>query len=324
MTRQQLIEGLNLVIDQGEDVSTVVYAVLKGTGEVKLLNIVNTEIEYIQNMFLNSIQSSIIDVDGQTLVSVSEADDRGNTVFEYDLDLPESLGYLDTPLNDALPTFSFQDDDLANIETLLIEIGTEKYQITILKQLSSVEVFGRGGYMLWKSNQRLEKFNDKVLRFTPKFNAVKVNDTLIFMDLKILERNHGFHEVIIREANTSIQMIADLNLLDTTDGLTALLSNISFARKVLKIRNSPVIRNNVPNNLIIEFTKTHPALIRKMKYNGEGTQIILVTKISMELFIKMLDDAYLTSQLTQQFYESKAKDEVTIEAGNDEENDQSE
>ena len=174
--------------------------------------------------------------------------------------------------------------------------------------------------MLWKANQRLEKFEDKVLRFTPKFNAVKVDDTFVFTDLKILERNHGFHEVIVREATTSIQLIADLNLLDTTDGLTALLSNVSFARKVLKIRNSPVIRNNVPNNVIIEFTRTHPALIRKMKYNEDGTQIILETKLSKELFIKMLDDAYLTSQLTQQFYESKAKDAVELEAENEDEN----
>lgn len=318
MTRQQLIDGLNLVINQRDELSTVVYAVLKNTEEVKLLNIVNTEIEHIQNMFLNSIHSSIIDVEGQTLVSVSEADDRVNTIFEYDLDLPESLGYFNTPLNDDLPTFSFQDDDLANIESLLIEIGTEENQLTILKQLSSVEIFGRGGYMLWKSNQRLEKFDDKVLRFTPKFNAIKINNTLIFNNLKILERNHGFHNVIVREASISIQMIAALNLLDTTDGLTGLLTNVSFARKVLKTRNSPVIRNNVPNNVIIEFTKTHPSLARKMKYNEDGTQIILETKVSKELFIKMLDDAYLTSQLTEQFYESKAKDEVTIEEDNDE------
>lgn len=313
MTRQELIDGLNLVIDQETELSTVVYTVLKDTGEVKFLNIVNTEIQYIKDMFLNSIQSAIISVEGQTLVSVSDADDRGNTLFEYDLELPESLEYINTDLNDTLPIFSFQDDDLANIETLLIEIGTEENQLTILKQLSPVEVFGRGGYMLWKSNQRLEKFEDKVLRFTPKFNAIKINDTLIFTDLKILERNHGFHEVIVREANANIQMIADLNLLDSTDGLKDLLTNVSFARKVLKIKNSPVIRNNIPNNAIIEFTRTHPALVSKMKYNDDRTQIILETKISKELFIKMLDDAYLTSQLTQQFYESKAKDEVTSE-----------
>lgn len=320
MNRIELISALNLVLDQGNDLSTVVYAVLKETNEVKLLNIVNEEIEYIQEMFIESINSSIINVEGQTIVSVSEADDRSNTVFEYDLDLPESLEYVNTELNDNIPLFSFNDDDLGNIESLLIEIGTEQNQITIIKQLSPVEVFGRGGFSLWSSNQQqLRKFEDKVLRFTPKFNGVKINDTIIFTELKLLERSHGFHDIIVREANVSIQLIEALNILDTTEGLTSLLSNVRFARKVLKIKNSPVIRNNIPNSVIITFTRTHPALVRKMKYSADGNQIILETKISKELFIKMLDDAYLTSELTNQFYESKAKDEVTSEDENEEE-----
>ena len=84
MNRIELISALNLVLDQGNDLSTVVYAVLKETKEVKLLNIVNEEIEYIQEMFIESINSSIINAEGQTIVSVSEADDRSNTIFEYE------------------------------------------------------------------------------------------------------------------------------------------------------------------------------------------------------------------------------------------------
>lgn len=321
MNRIELINSLNLVLEQGDNLSTVVYAVLKGTNEVKLLNIVNEEIDFIQDMFIQSINSTIINVGGQTIVPVSEADDRSNTVFEYDLELPESLEYINTKLNDNTPLFSFNDEDLGNIQSLLIEIGTEENQITIIKQLSPVEVFGRGGFSLWSSNQQqLKKFEDKVLRFTPKFNGIKVNDTVIFTELKLLERSHGFHDIIVREANASIQLIEALNILDTTEGLTSLLSNVRFARKVLKIKKSPVISNNIPNSVIITFTKTHPALVRKMKYSEDGNQIILETKISKELFIKMLDDAYLTSELTNQFYESKAKDEVTNEEENEEEN----
>jgi hypothetical protein len=313
MTRQELIIALNLVLDQGEQLSTVVYAVMKDTTEIKQLDIVNDEIDYIQNMFINSIKSAIIDVDEQTLVKVSEADDRSNTVFEYDLELPESLNYFEIVLDDNIPIFSFINDDLGNINSLIIEIGTEEFQLKLLKQLSSVEVFGRGGYMLWKSNQQLERFEDKVLRLTPKFNAITISGTTVFTELKFLESSHGFHNVIIKEANNSILIIQNLDILDTTDGIKELLSNISFARKVLKIKNSPVIRNNIPNSVIINFTKTHPALLKKMKYNEDNTKIILKTKLSKELFIKMLDDAYLTSELTSQFYESKAKDEVVAE-----------
>lgn len=313
MTRQELIDAINLILEENQELSTVVYAVFKDSYEIKQLNIVNEEIDYIQNLFIESINNSILNVEEQTLVPVSEADDRANTIFEYDLDLPESLTYFNSELNDNIPNFAFNNDDLGNVEALLIEIGTEENQIVILKQLSPVEVFGRGGYMLWKSNQQFERFEDKVLRITPKFNGIKINGTFIFTELKLLERSHGFHDVIVREANTSIQLIQDLNLLDTTDGLTELLTNVSFARKVLKIRNSPVLRNDIPNATIIAFTKNHPALRNKMNYNDDDTKIILETKLSKELFIKMLDDAYLTSELTNQFYESKAKDAVSIE-----------
>lgn len=313
MTRPELINTINLVLEQNEELSTIVYAVFRDTYEIKQLNIVNNEIQYIQNMFIQSINESIMNIEEQTLVKVSEADDRANIIFEYDLDLPESLAYFGNQLNDNVPFFEFNNDDLGDVESLLIEIGTEVNQIVLLKHLSPVEVFGRGGYMLWKSNQQFERFEDKVLRITPKFNGLKISDTYIFTDLKLLERNHGFHDVIVREANLSIQIIQTLNLLDTTEGLTTLLTNVSFARKVLKIRNSPVLNHNIPNDTIINFTKTHPALRNKMKYSEDNSKIILETKLSKELFIKMLDDAYLTSELTNEFYESKAKDAVPIE-----------
>lgn len=312
MNKEELITALNSVLDE-ENLSTVVYAVMKETNEIKQLDIANNEIEYIQKMFIKSISSIIVDSNELTIVKVSEADDRSNTLFEYDLDLPDSLQFYETTLDDNIPLYSFSDDDLSNINSLIIEIGTEEIQLKLLKQLSPVEIFGRGGYMLWKSNQRLERFKDKVLRLTPKFNAITISGTIIFTELKFLESSHGFHNIILKEAERSIQQIEELNILDTTDGITEMLSNISFARKVLKIKNSPVIKNNIPNSAIIQFTKTHPALVNKMKYNKDNTKIILKTKTSRELFIKMLDDAYLTSELTSQYYESIAKDEVIVE-----------
>ena len=313
MTRQELINNLNNVLNQGEQLSTVVFAVMKETSEVKKLNIDNDEIIFIQNMFIQSVSDRIINVEEQTIIKVSEADNRANTVFEYDLDLPDGLSFYDSDLNDQTEKFSFQNDDLGEIDSLIIKIGTEEHQIKLFKKLSSVEVFGRGGYSLWKSNNRLERFNDKVLRLTPNFNSVLVDETYVFLDLKLLERSHGFHDVIVREANNSLLLVEALGILDSTQGLIDLLGKTSFARKVVKIRYSPVIVNNIPNAQIIDFTRTHPALLNKMRYSEDGTQIILHTKISKELFIKMLDDAYLTSELTAQYYESTAKDVVEAE-----------
>lgn len=311
MTREELINSLNLILGQANQLSTIVYAVMKDDNQVKKLDIANEEITVIQDMFLRSITTKIITVEEQSIIRVSEADNRVNTVFEYDLDLPAGLNHYFAVLNDETPIFSFQNDDLSNIDSLIIKIGTEENQIKLFKKLSPVEVFGRGGYLLWKANNRLERFEDKVLRLTPNFDAILINNNYVFLSLKLLESSYGFHEVIVREATNSLQLVAQIGLLDSVQGIQDLLGKTSFARKVIKIRNSPVFTKNIANDRIIAFTKSHPSLVNKMRYNEEGTQIILHTKLSRELFIKMLDDAYLTSELTEQYYESSAKDIIS-------------
>lgn len=310
MTRAQLTDDLSSIINQGDQLSTSVYAVMRGTQQIKKLDIDNEEIVHIQDMFLQSIRDKIIDVEDQNLIAVSVADDRANTIFEYDLDMPDGLAFYTINPDDQTTSFSFQNDDLGDIDSLIIKIGTEENQIRLFKKLSNVEVFGRGGYLLWKSNNRLEKFEDKVLRLTPNFNALFLNETYIFLELKLLESSYGFHDVIVREANNSLLLIEALEILDSTQGIVDMLGKTSFARKVVKIRNSPVLSRNIPNMQIIAFTQSHPSLINKMHYSDDGTKIILHSNLSKELFVKMLDDAFLTSQLTAQYYESIAKDVV--------------
>lgn len=313
MTRLELINGLNKILNQVDQLSTVVYAVMKETNQIKKLDVGENEIDFIQTMFIQSICDKIINVQDQNILKVSEADERANTVFEYDLDLPEGLTFYSTNPNDQTAIFSFKDDDLGNIDSLIIKIGTEQNQIRIFKKLSGVEIFGRGGFLLWKAENRLKRFDDKVLRLTSNFNAIFLNDTYVFLELKLLESSHGFHDIIVREANNSLILLEGIGILDSIQGLVDLLGKTSFARKVVKIRNSPVILKNIPNEQIITFTKSHPSLINKMRYNKDGTQIVLHTKRSKELFVKMLDDAYLTSELTAQYYESIAKDAVVEE-----------
>lgn len=313
MNRNQLVEGINNVLNQGNQLSTVVFAVMKENFEIKKLNIENTEISTIQDMFVKSLENKILEQEEQVVLKLSEADNRTNTVFHYDLVLPVGLEFYNVTLNDTIENFSFRNDDLINIDSLIIKIGTEQQHIKIYKKLYPVEVLGRGGYLFKKARTQLERFTEKILNLTPSFNAIFVSNNFIFMDLKLLEASYGFHDVIIREAHLTIQSIETLNILDSVEGIIDLLEKTSFARKVVKVKNSPVIIKGIPNAQIITFTQRHPALANKMRYSEDGTKIILHTKRSRELFIKMLDDAYLTSELTEQYYESIAKDIIDEE-----------
>src|SRR5690606_13404510 len=126
--------SLNLIVDEQDQMSTVLYAVMKETHQIKKLDIDNDEIGTIQTMFLQSIRDKIINVEDQNLIAVSIADDRANTLFEYDLDLPEGLNFYAINPNDQTPLFSFQNDDLGQIDSLIIKIGNEQHQIRLFKK----------------------------------------------------------------------------------------------------------------------------------------------------------------------------------------------
>jgi len=96
------------------------------------------------------------------------------------------------------------------------------------------------------------------------------------------------------------------------DVFSSRLDDISFARKLVKSANNSPVLNVIPNEQIINFTQNHPALKGKFKYSKDKLQINLKTKKSQDLFLKLLNDDFLQSELTKKYYDSIAKDSVDI------------
>ena len=72
---------------------------------------------------------------------------------------------------------------------------------------------------------------------------------------------------------------------------------------------SPVLRLAIPNSDIINFCQNYPKIKGRIKTNANGDKILLDTNVSKELFVKILMDDYLTSQLTKLHYDTLAKNE---------------
>ncbi|HBB7571144.1 TPA: DUF4868 domain-containing protein, partial [Escherichia coli] len=105
------------------------------------------------------------------------------------------------------------------------------------------------------------------------------------------------------------------------NSIKELIDDVKYARKLTRVaKSSPVILANIENEKIIEFCKIYPVLVNRIRFNEDGTKITLDTKVSKDLFIKVLMDDFLTSQLTQFYYESLAKDALKLAADNTKEN----
>ena len=163
-----------------------------------------------------------------------------------------------------------------------------------------------------KATQRFEKLDgEDIVRLNDDYQMIKIADKLFVRNIKAIEQTMGFNELIFRAAKDAIQTIDGIGIIEDIQVLKDSSDDISFSRKLSKVKSSsPIFKLNIPKEDIIAFTKTAPGLAGIFKYSDDGTTIRLDTKKSKEAFIKLLNDSYLRSELTKQYYEARAKDNI--------------
>ncbi|MDR6300631.1 anti-phage protein KwaB [Mesonia maritima] len=315
MTKAELNESLGFINDPVGELQIIIYANLDGIDEPRKLDIKGDDLPALKQIFIDGLNYYVIDKDDYSVLQLSDADERGKCFYEYDLEVPDELELLENVIgNDNLENFNFNDNNLTSIKSLIVVLADDENEISLYKKLSPIEIIGRGGHILKRANQRFEKFDDHLLRITSKFQVVRVSNEIIITDLNAIEKSFGFHDVIIREATLSLDVINQMGLVHNIASLEELVTDVSFARKLTKVaKNSPVIKQNIPNASIILFSKNHPFTKRKMRYSADGTQFNLDTRVSKDLLVKILNDDLLTSELTKLYYDSLAKDGIEVE-----------
>lgn len=313
MTTEELKHATRLCIEHDDDINVEVFIVLKNH-EIRKANFLHTLQPEIITIFKPIIATKILDAD-YSLLNVSSADERRNAIYYYDLDLTEQLLIFHQVLNgeNNFPYFSFEYDEVNNIDAFLFVIGNAEHQIVLYKRLASVNIYQqRTGLFIRKEDNQFAKLESDVIKIVPQIDAFMINGEIFVMDLKLLETAFQIHEVIKTAARQQIDLLASYDLVENIDSLEIELENVSFARKFSKlVTNSPVL-GIVDNQRIINFTKNHPALRNKFRYTGNDSKLELHTKLSKKLFVKLLNDDYLTSTLTNQDYDSIAKDKVIV------------
>ena len=314
MTTVELKAALQAYYDDQANIGVCVYALMKDTknlGPFKLDIEVDAEAG-LKTLFMQSLRDEISSKDDLSVLALSSADERVNAIYVYDLEIPEELTSLETVIaQDDLPVLDLNEASLSSIRALLIEIGNNAGQLVLYKAMAPVNIFGRSSFFLLKHESRLKRLEDEFLRVSAGFQMMRINGNLLVLNLEALEHNFGFHDVIKKEAALGIGAIVSAELLTNPDVLRELIDDVKYARRLTKIAKvSPVLKAGISGGSIVQFCKTFPNLVGRIRFNDENNKVILDTKVSKDLFIKILMDDFLTSELTKFHYASVAKDTV--------------
>lgn len=317
MNLEDFISQLIFLFDSKQEIGLSMYMIIQAEDALikKKADIDQEVITELKKQFLEYIKSKFVENEELNYSEISEAIDRRKTLFHYDLPgKPNGLDVLDELLvNENVPEFSFSKDDYSNIIGFVFLLGNATNKIAIYKKMYPISLMKRDSIlMVKKADSRLVKVHEDILKINSSFEFIKIKTDLFVTNLETLEKYFGFEKIIRDQAAINLGIIEESKLLEDITPLEELASELKFARRIMRLKkDSPVLK--LPFKKVSEFVKNHPKLKKSLKLNSDGTSFALDTKKSKELFLKLLDDDYLKSELTNLLYESEIKDKLSVE-----------
>lgn len=321
MTLQELREKLAFLYSNDAPISLSLYFILDTEDgiELKFANVEQAVTDSLLSQFKDYINAKIILNETLNFRNLTDADDRKNSIYLYDLnEKPEGLSSMATILeNEEQLHFSFIDNDLSKIKAFVILIGNQEHKISIYKQQYSINYLRRDSILrIFPADTRFEKVDKNILSINESFEFMRLDNDLIVLSTKVLEKYFGFEQIIRNAATTNLKLIEDSELLVDTTLLNTLANELKYAKKIVRIKSTtPVL--SLPPATVMTFIQNHPILKKKIRLNGDSSKISLDTKVSQELFLKLLNDDFLKSELTFLLYDSQNKDSMPVEEENE-------
>lgn len=321
MTIEEIKDKLSTLL--GQPYTVQVYFVLK-QDENLILRLADIEDEKtepeVDKLFLEYMTDTVLNNNDLQVCELSTADERTNAIFHYDYtEYPEKLEVFQSfdikQATKEVEKFNFEQDNLSRLCGYIIYIGSMEDGVSLFKKHYPISLIKRDSFLLGaiKSKQRFELVTgDDIIRLNGAVQLFRINGEIFVIDIKVLERNMGFNQLIYKAADETVQAIEELAIIEDIQVLRDSAEDIAFARKLSRVKkSSPIFKLNISKETIIEFTKTTHDLSGRFKYSEDGNEIRLDTKKSKDAFITLMNDAFLRSELTKQFYEAKAKDNIT-------------
>ena len=294
----------------------VLYNDKEGIEQIRLADIDHGSAVELKDQYLKYLKNKFLENDDLTFMNISEGDNRRNVAFRYDLDeRPIGLDAMNLIAeNEIQPQFSFTKDDFDKIKAFVITIGTEVRKLVLFKSHHHLSILrGASTFGIRVSNHRFVRVREDIIKLSPNIDFLQIDNTLVVLSLKTLEANFGFEAIIRNKATENILAIGAINLLEDISILSEMAEDIRQAKHIMRVKaNSPVML--LPVATVIAFVQSHKPIMKKFRLSEDGSRLKLDTKVSKKLFLALMNDDFLTSELTKLYYAGIAKDPMLIEA----------
>jgi hypothetical protein len=252
--------------------------------------------------------------DQRSVMLLSDRDDRSNVVYRYDLpdDEPSYFSVMKETASEpaivytADKMFNFNHDTYANIDYFVVHLGTAENNIIIYRDNFNVNLMkqSRGRFYLNQSGTQIAKVESDILRMDSQIDCMLIDDKYYILNLKNLDTSREFSSIIKKRADKAVDEIEKLDFIGDVTSLRDRLGELSFARRLMTAMDNSKV-TDLPTHQVLEFVTNHAKLNKSLKAS-EG-KFDLTTKTAQNALVKLLNDDFLHSDLTNEDYETSSK-----------------
>ncbi len=310
------VDNLKSILQEilNSDVTNIkLYATTK-QNETKKISISSDVSDNLLELFKKSIEDMFLDDSKEyRLKSIDDNNDEAAKTYYYfngentyeRLNVLHNLSSLDEEV------FNFENTNLDDIETFYITISNGEKTIALYKKNYAINVLRRGKTIFFtKHNENIDELKKDILKIDHSFQFMAIENNILIVNLSMLETQLGYDEVITKKAQETVELIASLDFLEDIAKLEEMVQTKKIAKKINLVKNSQVldiIQSDI--NKVKTFIDNIEDLKKSLKFT-EDNKLKLNSKVGVERFLKLLDDAYLKSELTETLYDSLNKEKM--------------
>ncbi|MFZ6845543.1 anti-phage protein KwaB [Undibacterium sp. RuTC16W] len=261
--------------------------------------------EAVCRQFVASIDQFLLNKDLATK-PLTDLDYRTDTLFMYDLDeRPTEFAELsDLLAGKDRDVFNFRESDLTNVTSLAIKISSVQSSVLFFKKFYPVSLVKRDQILLVvRDNTRFSLIDQDILKVTGGFEVLMLGNEFYINDFGKFEKSFAFDQIAKNAMQQVVAKITASNLV--TDAKSYLAEGFGSRKDILRAGKSRVLDLDVAT--VIAFVQAKQQQIGIKVADGK---LLLSSKDSVKKLYKLLNDDYLTSELTHVDYETLAKNEL--------------
>ncbi|MBR5443417.1 MAG: DUF4868 domain-containing protein [Paludibacteraceae bacterium] len=314
MTLDQLREKLAFLYDEDIRKDISIFATTPAI-ELHLFNIENQFLDELKAAFIDEINAVTNNPsDTFTLENYSSSTKQLDAIYLYDI--PDQLKPEMQSLKDVKEMVNpdnfviHLENSIDQVNGLYIVIKSNEHVISLYKHIFGVDkIYAQRNLFIVRSHDQFVKQTESMLRISSSFQMLCVDDEIIMTDIQKLERIMDLKEVLTNRAAEHIATIVNQRqLVKDSVQLERVSKEPTMAKKLIHaLTDGKVFSQNISNAEIIAFARSKGA---KLNMSFEGNQFDLKNKIEAKRFIKLIDDDYLTSELTREDYDANQKQEL--------------